>query len=137
MGRDGGDGMGTRADFWFDDGSRMEWLGSVAFDGYEWERPDCPLMQADDEHSFRRAVKAALDSRRRDRVALPEEGWPWPWPDSNTTDCAYVLRGDIVEHYCFGRLAIGVDDEGSIQTEDAKDNRWPTMVTGERQAVTR
>ena len=137
MGRDGGDGMGTRADFWFDDGSRMEWLGSVAFDGYEWERPDCPLMQADDEHSFRRAVKAALDSRRRDRVALPEEGWPWPWPDSNTTDCAYVLRNDLVEHYCFGRLAIGVDEDGSIQTEDAKDNRWPTMVMGERQAVTR
>lgn len=130
--------MGTRADFYFDDGTRMEWLGSVAFDGYEWaEKPDCPLMQADDEHSFRRAVKAALEGRRRDMVALPEEGWPWPWPNSNTTDRAYVLRNDLVEHYCFGRLAIGVDDDGSIQTEDAKDNRWPMMVMGERQAVTR
>ena len=130
--------MGTRADFWFDDGTRMEWLGSVAFDGYEWaEKPDCALMRADDEHSFRRAVTAALEGRRRDRVALPEDGWPWPWPNSNTTDRAYVLRNDLVEHYCFGRLAIGVDDDGSIQTEDAKDNRWPMMVMGERQAVTR
>ncbi len=129
--------MGTRADFWFDNGQRMEWLGSVAFDGYEWESPDSPLMRADDEHSFRSAVKAALDSRRRDTVALPEDGWPWPWPDSNTTDRAYVLRLDIVEHYCFGRLVTGVDKYGELETDVEKDNRWPTMARGKRQAVTR
>jgi hypothetical protein len=127
--------MGTRADFWFDDGTRMEWLGSVAFDGYEWaEKPDCALMRADDEHSFRRAVTAALEGRRRDRVALPEEGWPWPWPNSNTTDYAYVLRDDIVEVYSFGRLVTGVDEDGIEQREATKDDRWPAMTLGQRQA---
>jgi hypothetical protein len=129
--------MGTRADFWIDDGTRMEWLGSVAYDGYEWaEKPDCALMRADDEHSFRRAVKAALEGRRCGAVVMPEDGWVWPWPDSTTTDRAYVLRNDLVEHYCFGRLAIGVDEDGSLQTEDAKDSRFPAMVRGERQPDT-
>lgn len=126
--------MGTRADFWLDDDGRMEWLGSVYFDGYKWTKdPDCELMQADDADSFRRAVTAALASRRRGAVAMPEDGWPWPWPDSNTTDYAYVLRADIVEVYSFGRLVTGVDDDGEEQREAQKDNRWPEMTLGQRQ----
>ena len=126
--------MGTRADFWIDDGKRMEWLGSVAFDGYEWqEQPGCDVMRADDEHTFRRAVVGALATRR---AIMPAEGWPWPWPDSNTTDYAYVLRNDLVEVYTFGRLVLGVDADGSLHREEAEDTRWPTMTTGQPQADT-
>jgi hypothetical protein len=128
--------MGTRADFWIDDDGRMEWLGSVCYDGYEWqESPDCALMRADDAASFRRAVTAVLEGRSRRLVVMPDDGWPWPWPDSNTTDYAYVLRADIVEVYGFGRLVIGVDENGAEQREAVKDNRWPAMTTGQRQAV--
>jgi len=109
----------------------MEWLGSVAFDGYEWqEKPGCDLMRADDEHSFRRAVSEALATRR---AIMPEHGWPWPWPNSNTTDYAYVLRDDLVEVYSFGRLILGVDADGSLQREALQDTRWPTMTTGQPQ----
>lgn len=123
--------MGTRADFWFDDGQRMEWLGSVPFDGYTWqEKPDCDLMRADDEHTFRRAVAGVLTTRRS---IMPDQGWPWPWPDSNTTDYAYVLRDDLVEVYVFGRLVLGMDADGEIQLEALKDTRWPAMTLGEPQ----
>lgn len=128
--------MGTRADFWLDEGGRMEWLGSVAFDGYEWqESPDCALMRADDAQSFRRAVTAALEGRSRRSVVMPEDGWPWPWPDSNTTDFAYVLRGDMVEVYIFGRLVIGVDADGMAQREEVRDARWPAMACRQRQTA--
>jgi hypothetical protein len=92
-------------------------------------------MRADDAPSFRRAVTAALEGRSRRSAVMPEDGWPWPWPDSNTTDFAYVLRGDMVEVYIFGRLVIGVDADGVAQREEVRDARWPAMTTGQRQAA--
>ena len=30
--------MGSRADFYIGEGTEAEWLGSVAWDGYEWDK---------------------------------------------------------------------------------------------------
>ena len=45
--------MGTRADFYIGSGKDAEWLGSVAFDGYEWDdNADCALMTATTPDEF-------------------------------------------------------------------------------------
>lgn len=88
--------MGTRADFYIGRGQDAEWLGSVAWDGYEWaEDEDCALMTAKTPGEFRAAV-AAIEAERDD-FTTPAEGWPWPWDDSNTTDYAYVFHDGAVE----------------------------------------
>lgn len=93
--------MGTRADFYIGRGQDAQWLGSVAWDGYQWgEDPDCAIMKATTGDEFIAAVGALSD--RRDFTA-PSEGWPWPWSDSNTTDRAYVLHDGKVTAYAFGR----------------------------------
>lgn len=107
--------MGTRADFYIGRGQDAEWLGSVAWDGYEWEDEDSALMQAKTADEFRAAV-ATIQAERGDFTA-PTEGWPWPWDDSNTTDYAYVLHDGKATAYCFGREVVrgqggdGEDDE--------------------------
>jgi hypothetical protein len=56
--------MGTRADFYVGVGPNAEWLGSVAWDGYEWQiKPDCSLMKAKTEEEFRIAVKLIAEVR--------------------------------------------------------------------------
>lgn len=88
--------MGTRADFYIGRGQDAEWLGSVAWDGYEWaEEEGCDLMQAKTPDEFRATV-AAIQAERKD-FTTPAEGWPWPWDDSNTTDYAYVFHDGAVE----------------------------------------
>lgn len=86
--------MGTRADFYIGRGPDAEWLGSVAWDGYEWEAEDSDLMSAKTTDEFRAAV-AAIEAERDD-FTTPAEGWPWPWDDSNTTDYAYVFHDGAV-----------------------------------------
>jgi hypothetical protein len=82
--------MGTRADFYVGVGDKAEWLGSVAWDGYEWdEDEDCELMKATTEQQFRDALSKIL--KGRDDATFPEDGWPWPWNDSTTTDYAYYF----------------------------------------------
>lgn len=76
--------MGTRADFYVGKGKAGEWLGSIAWDGYETSDE---IDGAKNEADFRAAVSAFLASR--DDATLPEQGWPWPWNDSGTTDCSY------------------------------------------------
>ena len=99
--------MGTRADFYVGVGKDAEWLGSVAWDGYEWdEDKDSRIAKAQTEEEYRAAVVEMLAGR--EDATLPEMGWPWPWDDSNTTDYAYAFRDGKVE-------AI---------TEDAE---WPDM----------
>lgn len=84
--------MGTRADFYVGTGKSAEWLGSVAWDGYEWaEEPDCALLKAADEADFRASVAAI--AKEREDWTNPEQGWPWPWNDSNTTDYIYYFAG--------------------------------------------
>jgi hypothetical protein len=117
--------MGSRADFYIGTGEQAEWLGSVAWDGYEWrEQPDCVLSKASTESEFRTAVSDALSAR--DDATLPADGWPWPWDDSNTTDYSYVFNDGKVTAYCFGRLCIK-NDEGEESTEDDKTADFPNM----------
>lgn len=76
--------MGTRADFYAGKGKDAEWLGSIAWDGYETSDE---IDAAKTEVEYRDAVAAFLASR--DDATLPSQGWPWPWNNSGTTDCSY------------------------------------------------
>lgn len=87
--------MGTRADFYVGVGQEAEWLGSIAYDGYEWaENNTTPLRKAKTEKTFRKAVAKILT---RDDATLPSMGWPWPWEDSRTTDYAYYFTDGKVK----------------------------------------
>jgi hypothetical protein len=116
--------MGTRADFYVG----KEWIGSVAWDGYEWsDKPDCPIVTAKTEDDFRLAVTTMFTPR--DDVTLPEHGWPWPWKDSRTTDFAYVFNGDKVDTYIFGCLYTGEKDEDDYRkASDEEYDGFPDMT---------
>lgn len=86
--------MGTRAGFYIGRGPNAEWLGSVGWDGYEWEHNRSLLRRAKTAEEFRSAV--AKIQANRDDFTSPAEGWPWPWDDSNTTDYAYVFSDGAV-----------------------------------------
>lgn len=117
--------MGTRADFYIGAGKDAEWIGSVAWDGYEWdEEPECALMQAKTPEEFRQAV-AAIHKERKDFTS-PEQGWPWPWNDSNTTDYAYMLIDGAVKSYAFGsRCFINEANEHDTNEDERAD--FPDM----------
>jgi hypothetical protein len=83
--------MGTRADFYVGvDPETMEWIGSIAWDGYAVGKPKI-LALATTEEEFRSSVSQILleteDSYR------PEQGWPWSWDSSELTDYAYAWGG--------------------------------------------
>lgn len=84
--------MGTRADFYVGRGEDMEWVGSIAWDGYPRGLVGKGILDADTEEGFRSAI-AEMASVRSDFTA-PDKGWPWPWADSFTTDFAYAFDGD-------------------------------------------
>lgn len=108
--------MGTRADFYIGRGAKAEWIGSVAWDGYQWaEDPTCEIASARTEEEFVAAVTAEF--RDRKDVTLPADGWPWPWNDSNTTDYAYCFDEGGVHAYCFGVL----------RGTDGPKATWPDM----------
>lgn len=114
--------MGTRADFYIGEGATAEWLGSVAWDGYEWdEDKESPLASAKTEDDFRAAVNK-LSSR--DDFTSPDRGWPWPWDDSCTTDYAYCLTTDGVKSFCFGRPCSEKDEE---ENDNAPKATFPNM----------
>lgn len=97
--------MGTRVDFYVGHGSRAEWLGSDAYDGYPQENGrgagvPAPITEAKSERAFRAAVDAYLATR--ESATRPEQGWPWPWEDSTTTDCAYSFIRGATRHAWFG-----------------------------------
>lgn len=87
--------MGTRADFYVGTGKDAEWLGSIAWDGYEVdENEDHPIAKAKTETAYRKAVKDMLSSR--DYATHPEQGWPWPWKDAQDyPNDLYVSIGAI------------------------------------------
>lgn len=127
--------MGTRADFYVGTGVDAEWLGSVAWDGYEWqESPDCPLMKATTEDEFRAAVKG-ISTNRKDWTS-PDQGWPWPWDDSFTTDRAYAFVDGKTQDFNWGKLPPKSEDDEPVKTVD-----WPNMkdrknvTTGPRSGV--
>ena len=91
--------MGTRADFYVGRGDDMQWIGSIAWDGY----PDgikSEILTTANEDEFRAEVLAFIASR--DDGTKPEMGWPWPWNTSSTTDYAYAFDGGEVFASCFG-----------------------------------
>lgn len=101
--------MGTRADFYVGAGRKAEWLGSVAYDGYEWERKGSSLLTASSEATFRDVVALILSSRPYS--TRPEDGWPWPWETSATTDYVYWWN-------C-GKARVAVFDDK---------RKWPDMT---------
>ena len=115
--------MGTRADFYVGTGKDAEWLGSVAYDGYEWDEDrDSDIAAATTEQEFKDAVTAVLTGRRD--ATTPDLGWPWPWEDSRTTDYAYFFDGNKTRIFCFGKPR---DDGCDMEA-------WPDMSS--RQNVT-
>lgn len=84
--------MGTRADFYIGRGESMEWVGSIAWDGYPHGLVGRNILDATSEDDFRSAL-AEMASARSD-FTKPDKGWPWPWADSFTTDFAYAFDGD-------------------------------------------
>jgi hypothetical protein len=83
--------MGTRADFYIGRGDSAEWLGSIAWDGY-----DVPehILRMDKPENFRAGVEQFLESR--DDATFPKDGWPWPWEDSTLTDEVWAFDGGRV-----------------------------------------
>jgi hypothetical protein len=118
--------MGTRADFYIGSGPTAEWLGSVAWDGYEWdEDKDTAIAKASTPDEFRAAVTAELANRRD--ATLPADGWPWPWENSHTTDYAYMLVDGAVKAYSFGRECF-INEDGERDKDEAKTADFPDMT---------
>ena len=111
--------MGTRADFYVGRGPEAEWLGSIAWDGYD---VDEPLRRSTNEQQWRNRVEHFLAAR--DDATRPEQGWPWPWEDSRTTDFAYAYDDGRVWASCFGHAWF--DPNNPPASED--DDEEPTML---------
>ena len=112
--------MGTRCDFYIGFGTEAEWLGSVAWDGYQWEEDrDADISKATTEDEFRKSVAAEFSDR--DDATLPENGWPWPWDDSRTTDRQVVFADGQVQHFAWG-APIDCEDDDVEKRDD-----WPNM----------
>ena len=100
--------MGTRADFYVgNDPATMEWIGSMAYDGYALhddypsnDTLDEPIAKATTGKAYRKAVQQML--KKINHATFPKDGWPWPWEDSRTTDYAYCFVDGKVLCYMFG-----------------------------------
>lgn len=89
--------MGTRADFYiFKEDHKLEWVGSVANDGYPDNEDLTSILKAVSLGDFLTHVEALLE--QTPSATSPEDGWPWPWEDSGTTDYAYVFM-DGATHF--------------------------------------
>lgn len=111
--------MGTRADFYIGTGSEAEWLGSVAWDGYEWDDEDSLLTRVTTPDEMRAAVRQI--AANREDFTSPDMGWPWPWNTSHTTDYAYALVGNNVLRSVFGTAfrPLGLEDEDGRDDQSA------------------
>jgi hypothetical protein len=108
--------MGTRADFYVGRGPEAEWLGSIAWDGYELDEP---LRRATNEEQWRNRVAHFLAGRNDGTT--PDMGWPWPWEDSRTTDYAYAWDGDQVWASCFGHAWYDPNNPPADEDDEAWD----------------
>lgn len=127
--------MGTRADFYIGGGESAEWLGSVAWDGMEWDADGSELAAVKTPEQMREAL--ALIAKNRDDFTAPADGWPWPWNTSHTTDYAYALIDGKVVASVFGSPwhALGeASDEEDDDTEQGEAPVFPDMTA--RQNVT-
>lgn len=104
--------MGTRADFYVAKPEGLEWLGSIAWDGYDIDH----VALASTEEQYRQSLEEFFASR--DDVTRPEQGWPWPWDTSDTTDYGYVFaEGHGVLYRSFGGAVFNAADEGDEDGE--------------------
>ena len=117
--------MGTRADFYVAKPEGLEWLGSIAWDGYEIDH----VALASTEEQYRQSLEEFFAGR--DDVTRPERGWPWPWEDSNTTDYGYVFIEDHgVVFKCFGGEVRSAADPDKIV--EGVDFTYPDMSDRKR-----
>jgi hypothetical protein len=108
--------MGTRADFYIGRGDNAEWLGSIAFDGY-----DVPehILRMDKPENFREGVEQFL--KTRDDATFPADGWPWPWDDSSLTDEVWAFDDGKVwraNGYPTPLWFLAIDDDAPDEDED-------------------
>lgn len=120
--------MGSRADYYVGRGAEAEWLGSVAYDGYDVDdgRP-VRARDARNESEWRLAVDAMI--RRRDDGTAPEQGWPWPWETSRNTDYAYTFVDGAVLVSCFGHHWSPLGEE---HDDGPQDEVFPDMSARQR-----
>lgn len=125
--------MGTRADFYMENDEKLEWLGSVAWDGYDVEVSTYSDNDYASSVKFSKTKEEFIEalsqyaSNRKDWIS-PDEGWPWPWENSHTTDRAYVFRDGKVDCYSWGKSTEGRDNDGEYPNgEPPKDERFPDM----------
>ena len=125
--------MGTRADFYIGrDSQTMEWLGSIAHDGYPEGLPR-KVMPARDEQDYRQRVSAVLAVHNH--ATTPEQWWPWPWEDSRTTDYAYAFDEGKVWTSAFGYAWFDSIEEDAVYGTDAHDKlMFPDMSARQRVA---
>jgi hypothetical protein len=107
--------MGTRADFYVDRPEGMEWVGSVAFDG--WPGATNAPVGTCSEEEFRAWFDALPDDYRK---TLPSQGWPWPWDSSDGTDYAYLWSPDEG-----GMIKVASFGYGWISVAEALEEDWP------------
>jgi hypothetical protein len=117
-----GEIMGTRADFYVGKGKNAEWIGSKAWDGYEWgerleNQDNDKITSAINEQEYREAVSLML--KESNDTTTADMGWPWPWDNSCTTDCAYCFIGGKLEAFSWGAPWGDEDDNSAID--------WPDM----------
>ena len=117
--------MGTRADFYVRSEESMEWLGSIAWDGYP-DGIDKPVLKAKSEDEFRVNVEGFL--LIESGATFPKDGWPWPWNDSRTTDYSYIFQDGKVMASNFGYELFDPLKEQEESDETSKmDNYFPDM----------
>ena len=118
--------MGTRADFYVGRGKDAEWIGSIAWDGYEFDQSDDhPISIAKSEEEFVQAIEKTLECR--DDATFPKNGWPWPWEDSNTTDYAYAWDDGKIWVSIFGSNWYEIGNRPEHEENHGKEAIFPDM----------
>lgn len=93
--------MGTRADFYVYAENKLEWKGSIGWDGMPNGSPtDHGVIQARTLDDYLNAINNLKNSV--DDFTDPDQGWPWPWDNSRLTDFTYVFYRDKVYACFFG-----------------------------------
>lgn len=150
--------MGTRADFYIgkrSDLQNVEWLGSIAWDGYPDGNPSLLNRTEHLESQYigyghsdfsieeyeNNYMKNLMDLQKEchDEFTTPENGWPWPWDSSRTTDYAYLFDREDGKVYISGfgsEFYTFEQSEDEDFMEEFYENRgnedkvkWPKMDT--------
>lgn len=117
--------MGTRADFYIKEADKLEWIGSIAYDGYP-SGIYKNVLKSKNKKQFIKNVKKFLGDF--DHATLPEMEWPWPWLDSRTTDYSYIFDAGKVLASSFGHsLFDPLKGEPNWSDEGDKFDIFPNM----------